>query len=63
MSWMTDLADTVAEALAAGEPRTITVDTNAKADLGRIAAERLARRAGGNPDLLTFVVESPDARP
>lgn len=54
--WTTDLADEIKLALARGEPQTITVDTDDTAELGQIAARRLARNMGRSAAHLTFVV-------
>jgi hypothetical protein len=56
MSWPEELAAKVKDALASGEERRIVVDTQAKAELGKIAAERLARTTGGDASLITFEV-------
>lgn len=60
MSWTEDLANDVKAALARGGKQTITVDSEAKAELGRRAAQRLVERLGGNIDDLTFVVKTED---
>jgi hypothetical protein len=57
MSWTEDLANDIKAALARGGKQTITVDTEAKAELGKRAAGRLVNQLGGNADDLTFVVE------
>ena len=57
MSWPEELAAQIKDALASGEECLIVVRTPAAAELGRRAAERLARIEGGDPALLTFEVQ------
>jgi hypothetical protein len=55
-SWPEQLAATIREALLAGKARTITVDSQAKAQLGRRAADRMGPALNRDPALVTFVV-------
>jgi hypothetical protein len=59
MSWPEALAAEITDALASGQPREIVVPNATRAELGRLAAERLVRTVGGDADLLTFKVEAP----
>lgn len=59
MSWPEELAAEIRDALAGGETRRIMVGTPAAAELGKRAADRLARTEGGDPSLLIFMVSAP----
>jgi hypothetical protein len=56
MSWPEELAAKIRAALASGEPHRITVPTQAQAELGRLASERLARAMNADPSLIMFEV-------
>lgn len=58
MSWTEDLANEIKASLARGGKQTISVDSDAKAELGKRAATRLVNQLGGSVDDLTFVVEA-----
>ena len=53
MNWMTQLADGVKNALSRNVPCKVAVHSQAQAELGQRAAQRLA---GERADILTFVV-------
>ena len=56
MSWTDELARSVREVLQLGSEARVAVHSEAQAELGRRAAERLAKQVGGNPHDLTFEV-------
>jgi hypothetical protein len=58
-SWPEEFAAQIKEALASGEERRILVATPAAAELGKRAAERLARSTGGDATLISFDVAPP----
>jgi hypothetical protein len=60
--WAEELATKVKDALGRGEACRIVVPTTAQAELGRRAAERLARTMGGDPALITFDVSPSPAQ-
>lgn len=60
MSWTDDLADRIEAALDAGGPHEILVQSEAQAEMGQRAAERMAENRGADWSLLTFVVVPAD---